>query len=168
MILRQLSIFIATYFLREKFSQSQGSWIGESTKALTYTAITNMFINKLTVLLSKSVVVIPLVVLGTVLGVLCYIDLMTVVDHGVKQFAPSFLINLAVTIISFSGAVYVLKSAKASEVSGEEAASTEHGADPIQTVGIQLQENLAFFKRGFAQGFEKTPDATPSYAKSND
>ena len=159
MLLRQVSIFIATYFLREKFSRPQNNWISDSTKALTYSAITNMFITKFSVLLKKSIVVIPLVVLGTVLGVFCYLDLMNVVDNGVKQFAPSFLINLAVTILSFSGAVYMLKSPKDSEVSNEEAASNERGTDPLQTAGIQIQENLAFFKRGFAQAFEKSAES---------
>ncbi len=159
MLLRQVSIFIATYFLREKFSRPQNNWISDSTKALTYSAITNMFITKFSVLLKKSIVVIPLVVLGTVLGVFCYLDLMNVVDNGVKQFAPSFLINLAVTILSFSGAVYMLKSPKDSEVSDDEAASTERGTDPLQTAGIQIQENLAFFKRGFAQAFEKSAES---------
>jgi hypothetical protein len=154
MIIRQLSIFIATYFLREKFSQAQSGWIGES--------ITNMFINKLSLLLSKSVVVIPLVVLGTVLGVFCYIDLMTIVDHGAKNFAPSFLINLAVAIISFSGAVYALRSAKVSEVSDEDTTSIEYSADPIHVAGVQLLENFAFFKRGFAQGFDTASNSTPS------
>ena len=111
--------------------------------------------------------VIPLVVLGTVLGVLCYIDLMNVVDHGVKQFAPSFLINLAVTILSFAGAVYVLKAPKDSAVSNSEAASAEHPADPLQTAGLQIQENFAFFKRGFAQAFEKSSDGLNSDANFN-
>ncbi len=167
MILRQLSIFIATYFLREKFSRPQNNWISDSAKALTYSAVTNMFINKLSVLLKKSVVVIPLVVLGTVLGVFCYLDLMNVVDYGVKKFAPSFLINLVVTILSFLGAIYVLKTPKDSEVSNAETGSTEDGADPLQTAGLQIQENFAFFKRGFAQAFEKPSDDLKALGNSN-
>lgn len=155
MLLRQISLFLASYFLREKFSRPQTNWISDSTKAVTYSAITNMFINKLSTLLKKSVVVIPLVVLGTVLGVLCYLDLMNVVDNGVKQFAPSFVINLVMTILSFSGALYVLRSAKDSEMKDETSSGSDQGADALQTAGLQIQENVAFFKRGFAQAFEK-------------
>ena len=158
MFLRQLSFFIATYFLREQSTRLQNNLISDSAKALTYSVLTNMFIKKLNVLLKKSVVVIPLVVLGTVLGVFCYLELMNFFDNSVNQFAPSFSINLALTILSFSVALYVLRSPKNSDLSTESEVSRELGADPNQTACLQIQENLAFFKRGFFQAFEKRRD----------
>ena len=164
MLLKQISFFIATYFLREKMSRPPTNWISDSTKAITYTAITSMFITKFSSLLKKSVIVIPLVVFGTVLSVLCYLDLMDVVDNGVKQFAPSFVINLIVTVVSFSAAIYVLKSSSETDPAGVEVSNTDVVLDPLQNAGTQIQENISFFKRGFAQGFEK-----PTFIeKSND
>lgn len=159
MILKQISFFLASYFLREKMSRPQSNWISDSTKALTYSAITSAFLNKFSALLKKSIVVIPLVVFGTVLGIICYLDLMEAVDHGVKKFAPSFLINLTMTVLSFGISYWVLKS---SRKEGEDSLTlvdkTAVVTDPLQNVGLQIQENIDFFKRGFEQGLKKYND----------
>jgi hypothetical protein len=159
MILKQIAFFLFTNFLRDRASST--NWIADSTKAITYTAVTGMFLTKLSALLKKSIVVIPLSIFGSVLMVLCYSDLMSWVDGKINQIQPSFVINLIGVIVCFTVAYFALNSsdAKDEEPAGEASRIVE-SEQPLQTVGVQVQENISFFKRGFAQAFEKTHDTT--------
>lgn len=143
MILRQFLFFLAAYFFREKMGAPSGNWFSDSSKALTYSTITTVFINKLNILLRKSILVIPLTVFASVLGLFCYIDLMSYIDSG-SNLAPSFYINLVFTLICFVGVFFVMKDSKETKV-----------AEPISDIGSQVTESFTFFKRGFEQGLNK-------------
>ncbi len=158
MILKQVLTFLATYLLRERFSPARTNWIGDSTKAIGYTALTTMVLVKLNALLKKSVIVIPLTVLGTVLVIVSYMDLMNIVDNGVEKLEPSFFINLVIAVVCFAVSVYVLHYVKDKHQETSETELTDSDTDPIQSAKFHVQENLEAFKRGFSQGYEKSND----------